>query len=161
MASYLAGGDAFFGSSGYDVFAGYGGNDTISGGAGDDRLNGGAGDDLIVGGRGADALMGGAGRDVFRYSWFSETSDDYFGHDTIRDFQRGSDKIDLKRIDADTTAGGNQAFKWIGGNAFDGHAGELRFEGGFVYGDVNGDGVADFSIRVAGLSKMAASDFVL
>jgi hypothetical protein len=46
---------------------------------------------------------------------------------------------------------GNQAFIWIGNdNAFtpDFGAGQLRFNGGFVEGDVNGDFAVDFRIQV-------------
>src|SRR4051812_44429570 len=162
MQSLLNGADAFFGSSGSDVFSGLGGNDQISGGAGNDRLNGGADNDLLIGGNGKDALTGGAGLDRFRFDRVSDSTVDVFGRDTITDFKRGIDKIDLSKIDADQNGtSGNQAFKFIGSKAFTGHDGELRFAGGVVYGDVNGDAVADFSIKVNGLTKMAATDFVL
>ena len=42
------------------------------------------------------------------------------------------DRIDLTTIDADKTAGGNQAFDLIGTAAFSGAAGELRFAGGLL-----------------------------
>ena len=44
-------------------------------------------------------------------------------------------------------------------------AGELRYEqisgNTFVYGDTNGDGTADFMIRVDGIQAFVASDFTL
>jgi len=54
----------------------------------------------------------------------------------------------------------------IGGDAFHGVAGELRFEAGsgftLAQGDLNGDGVADFEIQLDGLvAPLAATDFVL
>ncbi len=51
-----------------------------------------AGDDLIVGGKGEDTLTGGAGNDCF---YFNETSE---GVDTIKDFTKGQDKIDISNI---------------------------------------------------------------
>ena len=66
------------------------------------------------------------------------------------------DKIDLSLIDANTLAGGNQAFHWIGANAFSGtgaaSAGELRvYQSGSYWwaaGDTNGDGTADLVIAL-------------
>ena len=53
----------------------------------------------------------------------------------------------------------------MGTAAFDGHAGELRYEqisgNTYVSGDINGDGVADFMVRVDGLHTLASSDFML
>ena len=40
--------------------------------------------------------------------------------DQILDFTPGTDKIDLDRIDANTAVAGDQAFTWIGSNAFSG-----------------------------------------
>ncbi|HEX8224314.1 MAG TPA: calcium-binding protein, partial [Allosphingosinicella sp.] len=98
----------------------HGGNLTLFAGGGHDVLTGGDGADLIVGGAGADSLTGGGGADTFRYD---AASDSVGLADLIGDFQSGLDRIDLSRIDADTIAGGNQAFSWIGSNAFSGSAG--------------------------------------
>ena len=81
-------GFTFTGTSEDDVLAGGNLDDLIMGGAGDDSLSGGAGDDLIVDGNGSDTLTGGAGADVFT---FDPDGDD----DTITDFQRGIDSLDL------------------------------------------------------------------
>jgi serralysin len=81
--------------------------------------------------------------------------------DTIKDFRRGSDHIDLRAIDANTKVAGDQAFAFIGKTAFHGKAGELRFADGIVSGDTNGDKIADFGITVAGLSAMSKGDFYL
>ncbi|HMC92055.1 MAG TPA: RTX toxin, partial [Allosphingosinicella sp.] len=73
---------------------------------------------------------------------------------------------DLHLIDADTTTAGDQAFSFIGANAFGNHAGELRaeFANGVwtVQGDVDGDGNADFTILVttANGHQMASTDFI-
>lgn len=138
----------------------FAGNDVLVGGAFGDIFSGFSGDDLIIGNGGRDTLTGGAGHDAFRFDRISDST--VAARDTIKDFKRGEDKIDLSKIDADQDGtGGNQAFKFIGGRAFSGHDGELRFSGGSVYGDVNGDTVADFAIKVAGLKTLAAADFVL
>jgi hypothetical protein len=91
--------------------------------------------------------------------------------DTITDFTLG-DLVDLSAIDANTLAGGNQAFSFIGNTAFAGtgaaSAGELRFEsaGGtdwLVQGDTNGDGIADFELflTVSDADPITSTDFVL
>ena len=63
-------------------------------------------------------------------------------------------------IDAVAGASGNHVFSFIGAAAFSGVAGELRFTGGIVSGDLNGDGNAGFEIGVA-VPALNATDFVL
>ena len=105
--------------------------------------------------------IGGLGADTFDFDAFKESRVGA-DHDWIRgSSQAQNDKIDLQTIDADTTAGGNQAFDFIGGAGFSGTAGELRVAGGLVLGDTNGNGIADFEIRVTGIGAGANSDFVL
>jgi hypothetical protein len=74
------------------------------------------------------------------------------------------EEIDLSGIDA-KSGGGDDAFKWIGKQAFHGVKGELHFvrKDGYVLveGDVNGDGRADFQIQVFGVGSLAKDDFVL
>ena len=93
--------------------------------------------------------------------------------DTILDFMGGTDRIDLSRIDADTNVAGDQAFRFVGGGAFTGNGtgGELRSTTdaagrSVVEGDVNGDGVADFTVFVmdatpATPDPLVVSDFIL
>ena len=105
--------------------------------------------------------LGGAGRDVFD---FNKTAESRVGanHDVIQGFKHAEhDRIDLKTIDADTTTGGNQAFDLIGAAAFSGTAGELRFAAGLLQGDTNGDGIANFEVKVGGLGAAVNGDFVL
>ena len=146
-----------------NVITGGAGNDTLNGGAGNDTLNGGNGNDVLVGGTGADVLTGGAGADVFRFTSLADSTVAAGGRDTIRDFASG-DKIDLHLIDANASLPGDQAFSFIGTNAFSGAAGQLRYaaSGGntLITGDVNGDRVADFSILVSGAHAFSGSDFV-
>jgi serralysin len=79
----------------------------------------------------------------------------------IDDFASGVDRMDLRLIDANGNAVGDQAFLFIGSSAFHGKAGELNFRSGIVSGDVNGDGLADFQIKVMNLSALSGSDFLL
>jgi Ca2+-binding RTX toxin-like protein len=136
------------------------------GGAGADRLTGGANADLIYAAGGADTLAGGGGADLFEYRSASDST--AAAADRILDFVSGSDRIDLSQIDADVSAGGDQAFAFIGSAAFSNKAGELRSawdpatNSWSVEGDVDGDGGADFLLYVttAGAAP-AASDFIL
>ncbi len=137
----------------------------LFGGRSGDTLKGGTGNDLILGNLGADTLAGGGGVDTFR---FDSTSDSNSAtRDHVLDFTPGTDRIDLSRVDADSGAAGNQAFAWIGSNAFSGSAGQLRAvqQGGdwILEGDTNGDGVADLVIALTlqGATPLSASDFVL
>jgi Ca2+-binding RTX toxin-like protein len=143
------------------------GNLILFGGGGHDTLFGGDGNDLILGGGGADGLTGGAGADTFRYDAASDSTSGLY--DLIGDFQTGVDKIDLSRIDANTHAAGDQAFSWIGSNAFSGtgaaSAGELRVfdDNGYqrIEGDTNGDGVADLVIVLqVGTAPVVQGDFL-
>ena len=79
----------------------------------------------------------------------------------------------MSRIDADTNVAGDQAFRFVGGGAFTGNGtgGELRSTTdaagrSVVEGDVNGDGVADFTLFVmdatpATPDPLVVSDFIL
>jgi Ca2+-binding RTX toxin-like protein len=138
------------------------------GGQGNDVITTGAGADIIQGGRGADDMTGGGGADTFRYITTLDSTG--ASMDEILDFASGSDKIDLSRIDANTTLAGDQAFSWIGSTAFTGSgaasAGQLRaYESGgnwFVEGDTDGNGVADLVIQLTAPSGAPVqSDFLL
>jgi len=134
-----------------NVLVGNGGGNTLKGMAGNDTLNGKGGKDV---------LWGGAGKDAFVFDTAAEADGD-----TIRDFARGSDRINLKKIDAKVDQAGNQAFKFIGKQDFHNVAGELRaYKSGattYVAGDTNGDGIADFTIKVTTSKTLASGDFIL
>lgn len=134
---------------------GRGGADTLTGGNGDDRLDGGGsadvlvgglGDDTLVGGLAADSLTGGGGNDIFLFRTLADSTAK--ASDTLEDFVSASDRIDLKGIDAIAGTPADEAFGFIGAAAFSGQAGELRYAGGFLQGDVDGDGVADLRIEL-------------
>jgi serralysin len=124
------------------------------------RLDGLGGHDILTGGPGKDILRGGTANDFFD---FNARNESVVGtnRDQILDFSHlQGDKIDLSGIDADVHAGGNQGFHYIGTHAFTHHAGELRFSGHVVRGDVNGDAHTDFEIFVNSTS-LAKTDFLL
>ncbi len=160
----LGGNDRITGTATGDSIYGNGGNDTINSGQGADQLIGGSGTDVLRGGAGFDRLWGGAGSDYFDFNVRTESSTTLASTDVIKDFD-AYDFIDLSTIDSNTKQAGNQNFKFIGSQAFHKIAGELHFVRGadhvLVQGDVNGDGHADFQIKVDGLTTIARYDFVL
>jgi hypothetical protein len=139
-------------SLGFDASAEGAGRFQMFGGAGSDVLTGGGAADLIFAAGGIDTLRGGGGADLFQYRTTSDSANG--ASDFILDFEFGSDRIDLAFIDANSAAGGNQAFTFIGGQGFHNVAGELRASrqgdrnDWLIQADVNGDGVADLEIRV-------------
>ncbi|WP_156384913.1 calcium-binding protein [Rhizobium sp. Leaf453] len=140
-------------------------DNVVKGNAGRNSLNGSGGSDKINGAGGADLLTGGTGPDQFIYSKLSDSTVDAAGRDTILDFAKGQDRINLSPIDANTKISGDQAFTFIGGAAYSNKAGELRYgvSGGqtVISGDVNGDGVTDFKIVLSGIIALGSADFVL
>jgi Ca2+-binding RTX toxin-like protein len=135
------------GNGGANMLDGGDGNDVLYGLGDDDTLTGAAGADLLDGGLGADRLVGGAGADVFLFRSLLEAAGD-----VVVDFSPAErDRLDLRSIDANTNLAGDQAFAWIGVGLFGGVAGQLRFAEGVISGDVDGDGLADFQIELAGV----------
>ena len=158
--------NTIWGAAGNDYIYGNGGNDALNGGDGNDVLNGGAGNDTLVGGAGLDQLYGGLGADSFVFTALSDSTVATAGRDIIYDFNYAQgDRIDLRLIDANVFAAGDQAFTFIGTAAFTGVAGQLHVQvaGGntIVSGDVNGDKVADFAITVAGANVLSSSNYLL
>jgi Ca2+-binding RTX toxin-like protein len=157
---YLRSGDDLYDGGGRlaGTLSGGSGDDTLIGGRGADHIFGdnpypvpSDGADVIDGGAGADVLSGGGGADSFVFSSVKHTSADH--PDLVIDLE-AADLIDLSRIDADVTAGGNQAFHLVG--ALDGHAGQaaLVYDAGAdrtrLELDVDGDGSADAVVLFAG-----------
>ena len=155
------------GRGGGDVLIGLTRNDRLIGGAGDDRLVGSAGNDILTGGPDRDILNGGPGRDRFDFNTTFESAAGAT-RDVIQQFSHTQrDRIDLSSIDANTTAGGDQAFTFIGAQTFaaykvshPGVPGMVRVAGTIVQVDQNGNGVVDMTIRVGG-SVLNATDFFL
>ncbi len=154
------GNDTLLGGTGADTLYGGTGNDTLLGGAGDDILFGDSGNDILRGGAGYDRLTGGAGADIFYFEVADKTTD------VITDFTRGADKIDLTGMDANTATAAIDAFTYVGAGQFTvGKAGVLRWStdgrNSFLQGDVDGDGVADFAIKIEGVNRILLSDLIL
>jgi Ca2+-binding RTX toxin-like protein len=179
----LGGNDLIDGRDGNDVLDGGTGNDELFGGTGDDVLIGGDGNDWLHGGAGIDHMTGGAGRDYFvfdngdaalRMSW------GVLSTDTIDDFHRGEDRIDLHLIDANSHLAGDQSFSLVSHftgtpgeivigqdytysawNALTGSSAYQPLDGSFVFGDTDGDGTADLMIDVRHVTGLTAGDFIL
>lgn len=145
----------------------------IAGNSAKNTLLGGAGNDTITGGAGRDIMSGSSGADDFDFNATSETGKTSTTRDVIKDFTHGSDDIDLSTIDANGSAAGSTAFKFLSaiGSAFTGVKGELRWyqinstnnalDKTIIEGDTNGDRKADFHIELTGLKTLTSGDFIL
>ncbi|MCZ0960606.1 M10 family metallopeptidase C-terminal domain-containing protein [Paracoccus benzoatiresistens] len=146
------GNDALQGGAGLDRLTGDGGNDLLSGGDGRDTLAGGAGRDTLVGGTGADLLTGGTEADVFRF--LSRADSPQSLADVIPDFTAGIDDLDLSALrlgfvdDAAFSAARQLRWQHVGN--------ETR-----VMADLDGDGQADFLLRLLGRIDLDRDDFLL
>ena len=156
--------DKIWGGSGRDLIRGGDGADVIWGNGGADKLRGNAGNDIIIGGTGRDLMLGDRGADTFVFSDVRHSGTTAETRDVILDFQHGRDVIDLRGIDADTTRSGNQAFEFIGTDRFD-DEGQLRARvaNGDIYlqADRDGDGRADFEIKLESPGVIDSFDFLL
>jgi Ca2+-binding RTX toxin-like protein len=184
MLIALSGNTTITAGPGKNVIYGGPGNDVLTGGAGRDMIYGGAGTDTIIGGSGMDILTGGAGTDTIyagtgRSILIGGTGTDRFvfapGHtggltvetaDAIQHFRPvQGDLIDLSAFDALLPAGGTGHLGFIGTAAFDGKAGEVRYDvtssGLLLECDLTGAGTADFMITLKNIAGLAAADFVL
>ena len=176
-----AGHDRVDGGGGNDVLGGNAGRDDLFGGGGNDLLMGGTGADLLLGGHGADQLRGGSGRDILvggegedRFVFLSVRDSGTTGQsmDRITDFDRGSDLIDLRAIDASTVFGGNNAFAFKGRNGIGtSDIGEIAYRRVDLAGtandhtlvliDTDGDTGVEMTIRLNGLYTLSGADFLL
>jgi Ca2+-binding RTX toxin-like protein len=132
----------------------------IDGGDGEDTLLAGKTADTIIGGDGADMLYGGAGKDVFRFIWWTDSTEQE--RDLIGDFSRPQkDRIDLARLEPNS----QKSLHFIGDDTFSHSKDEVRFQ--HIHGmtrvqiDTDGDGDADFSLDVKSHVDFVASDFLL
>lgn len=191
----LGGNDFLDGRAGNDLLEGGGGNDTLQGGDGNDTLNGGIGNDHLDGWNGTDTLNGGAGNDTLlgffgndtlnggdgKDTLWGESGNDGFdfnsvsdspagaGRDIIKDFSGAGilfgDVIDLRDIDANSFAAGNQAFTYIGSSSFGGFLfatpGQLRYSGGVLQGNTDFDFAPEFEIELTGAPSLFVNSSIL
>ena len=173
-----AGDDQLFGGADKDTLRGESGNDLIDGGSGNDfmvgadgadTLKGGVGDDLLSGGALGDRLTGGAGKDLFQYTGltggpFGSDGTVSATRDTITDFTKGQDRIDVHLIDANGSVFGVPDFTFIGSSGFTA-AGQIRAfttgEGTVIQGSVDSDTTAELQIFLDDKVLLSAADFVL
>jgi serralysin len=142
------------------------GANILNGGSGNDVINGGLGNDTIIGGPGKELLTGSGGLDRFDFTALSDSGVAFAQRDVINTFAHG-DKVNLSALDANSNAGGNQAFSFVA--AFTGIGGQLQWDqtapsGFLIQGDVNGDGGADFSLQLyaaPGFGTVQSWDFIL
>lgn len=139
------------GLEGNDTISGGSGHNNISGDIGDDILRGGGGGDVLRGDGGADQLEGGAGGDSFVFYA------GYSGVDTIMDFSSSQgDKLAFADREHGTFSYRGAASFTAGGNS------EARFAGGQVFVDMDGNGTADITVKMTGItsaSQLHTSDF--
>lgn len=163
--------DKLVGGLGRDHMMGGDRIDELVGGEGRDFLYGEAGADHLYGGGGQDELTGGAGADTFHFRRADLSTRPHpiiktDLNDTITDFERGKDRIDLSDFDPRLWIG-DQALKFIGTARFTGTDGEVRYRhgGGNTHVEVDatkGEGAAaGFTITLIGEIDLRASDFIL
>lgn len=154
-ANLISGGaddDLIYGGVNADRLQGDTGQDILVGAGGNDRLDGGDGNDLLFGGDGTDDLFGGRGEDLFAYRAASDIGSAASG-DVIHDFTSGEDKLDLTGMGLH-----------LGGPGQVGAEDAISFftQGAFLVlqADIDGDGLADFSLHLENVSAISASDFL-
>ncbi len=170
--SYTLSGDVerlvYIGNQGNFIGIGNASDNDIVGGSGNDSIRGEAGNDVLIGGRGADTVVGGAGDDQYRFLRTEDSAP--ASPDLIVDFTFDAggerDRVNLRPIDANLGAEGDQAFAYIGTAEFTGVAGQLRVQTEdairhLVSGDVNGDGAPDFAVVLQSQSAPSAAWFIL
>ncbi len=148
------------GNSGLNLLEGLGGGDNISGGGGADR---------VIGGTGNDTMTGGTGNDTFVVLQESVNSSELGGPlevDRITDLTRAErDILDLSAIDANMDVAGDQAFTLVTG--FSMQAGEMTLAYTAATNtttlrlDVDGDGKADYQMRIDGNVTADSSTWML
>lgn len=135
------------------------------GGSGGDTIVGNAVGNVITGGTGFDKMTGLGGADTFIF-FKGDTRSTRSTADTITDFHHtDGDIIDFTHRDANSVLAGDQAFTFIGNQAFHKVAGELHTiqeaNDTWIEGDTNGNGKADFIIHLTGSIQLQSTDFHL
>jgi serralysin len=99
---------------------------------------------------------------VFVFSGLEESGVGASSRDVIYDFVSGTDQIDLRLLDANTSVSGDQAFVFAG-SAATAYAVWVTSAGSdlLLRGDNDGDGVADFEIMISNTVSFGAGDVLL
>lgn len=153
-------------------------NGTLDGSANADLIIGNAASTVIVGNGGRDVIYGGGGNDTFDYNAVGDvvtvgavTAANVGLLEVIKDWSVG-DRIDLSTIDAHSQQAGNQAFTFIGSNAFTAanqqgglRSFQLQDEAGqwftIVEASNDNDTQAEFQLALQGRHTLSAAEFVL
>jgi Ca2+-binding RTX toxin-like protein len=180
------GNDMLEGGEGNDSLKGGGGDDKLFAGFGDDYLDGGDGNDRLAGGAGTDTLIGGDDFDTFVFSAWNVVIDKngaiehhaaspISDPDHIVDFQVDEISDIAEQIDTPTAgtatnyieteigynAGYLEALKWADGQI--GYHWMFGFVtdrvNGYLFGDLNNDGVLETGIVVEGLTSLDDFDY--
>lgn len=149
------GADTLYGGAKRDKLFGGAGFDTLYGGADNDVLKGNAGIDTLEGGMGKDTMFGGSGVDTFVFTDAAESATNSSA-DVIKDFESGTDFIDLSNMVSGLT--------FVGSAGFSGALEVRAVVSGsdvLVRVDVDGDGSADTKIVLEGVAGVTAADFIL
>jgi Ca2+-binding RTX toxin-like protein len=159
----MAGDDTLIGLGGGDDLFGFDGADTINGGSGDDRVCGDGNGTITYAG---DTLTGGAGADNFFYLTVEDSAPFILRVDQITDFETGVDTLYLGSVDANANVAASQDWTVVASPSHT--AGELWIDdsgaasGDFVlFGDDDGDGLADLMIRIHAPGGFVATDIFL
>lgn len=160
------GDDELIGGKGNDSLSAGAGSDLLVGDKGNDILNGGTGADMFIGGKGKDVMDAGAAdgaRDEFRFASHKDMHKKAGKTDVIRSFEVGTDKVNLSYMDADVTdAGDFSAYAY----ATQATAHSVWFEqttdgDTILWGDNNGDAVADWALVFEDTTGLSDSDLIL
>jgi len=127
-------------------------------------ITGGSGADTFTGSLGADTITGGGGADVYLIRSTAEAGTG-LTRDVITDFAPGTDRIDLRAIDANPGTIGDQAFVFVGSAAFTavGQA-NISFGTGFTLLQANLDAnlaTAELQIQLQGSPVLTAASLLL
>lgn len=132
----------------------FAGADEIIGSDDNDVLTGGKGKDRLTGKKGGDILTGGLDADRFIYNSVTDSTNSLGSIDIITDFNGSEgDRVDLSNI----KASGGKRLSYIGVDAFEGVAGQVRFGLATLEVDINGDKFADMSIALTNTTSFKAS----
>jgi Ca2+-binding RTX toxin-like protein len=129
-----------------------------------DRFTGDGGRNFFQGGAGKDTYTLGDGRDVVDLDRAAHSGPTSGARDVVADFAHLVDDLDLAGIDADATAAGDQAFRFVGTAALTG-AGQVGYftSGGntVVRASTDADGAAELQVQLNGLVSLTVDDLYL